>query len=208
MAHERCRSGPLPTSRRALVTSRQHPIDSDETDRLFAEAYAELKRLASSRLRAAGGYATLSTTELVHEAYLKIAGGQDWESRGHLLGVACHAMRQVLVDFARRRNAAKRGGNPAFVTLDEARSDPHLERELERMLELDRALDQLDTVNERLRRVVELRFFGGVPGHDVARALGVSERTVERDWLKARLFLLETLAAEAGPRPAPTSLTA
>ena len=100
-------------------------------------------------------------------------------------------MRQVLVDFARRRQAEKRGGDVEMVSLGE--NDAAVDIELDEILALDAALDRLDTVDPRLRRIVELRFFAGVPQSEIARMLGVSERTVERDWLKARLVLLEAL---------------
>jgi RNA polymerase sigma factor (TIGR02999 family) len=176
----------------------ERPQLEGATSALFSTVYGELKRLARGQLRAVDAHATLSTTELVHEAFLKISrnGGQDFEGRGHFLGVAARAMRQVLVDFARRRHAAKRGGGAPVVRLEDA--EARLQLELDQILDLDRALDRLDQVNERLRRVVELRFFGGVPEEDVALVLGVSARTVERDWLKARLFLLEILEPGKG----------
>lgn len=163
------------------------------TDALFISVYDELKRLAHHQLHVAGGDATLSTTELVHEAFLKLrrGAGDDWEGRAHFFGAASRAMRQVLVDFARRRNAAKRGGSWRLVSLEEGPSP--LQIELETVLALDTALDQLNAVDPRLRQVVELRFFGGVSEADIAKMLGLSTRTVERDWLKARLFLLHHL---------------
>ena len=164
-----------------------------ETEALFSAVYQELKRLARHQLRVLGGGATLNTTELVHETFLKLARGQDanWDGRAHFFGAASRAMRQVLVDFARRRGASKRGGSWRSISLNDAQST--LQVELDEILALDTALDQLDTVNKRLRQVVELRFFGGVPEEDIARMLGVSSRTVERDWLKARVFLLREL---------------
>lgn len=163
---------------------------------MFPVVYAELKRIAHRQLRDVGANDTLSTTELVHEAYLKLSRGADssWESRAHLFGAASRAMRQVLVDFARRRNAEKRGGTGSPVTLRS--SDAAFDVQLDEMLALDAALDRLNSVDERLRQVVELRFFGGLPEAEIAAILGVTERTVERDWVKARLFLLEELKPE------------
>lgn len=157
----------------------------------FSALYEELKRLARRQLRIVN--ATLNTTELVHEAFLKLGRGANasWESRAHFFGTAARAMRQVLVDLARRRSAAKRGGGWRAVTLDHAQVG--IDVRLDEIVALDAALEQLDAADARLRRVVELRFFGGMPEHDIARLLGVSTRTVERDWLKARLFLLEAL---------------
>jgi RNA polymerase sigma factor (TIGR02999 family) len=157
---------------------------------LMPVVYQQLKRIARAHRRAHD--ATLSTTELVHEAYLKLAGGKDsWADKAHFFGAASHAMRQVLVDFARRHNAEKRGGEFRMVSLGE--SDAAVDVELDEIIALDDALDRLDAVDSRLRQVVELRFFGGVPQEEIARMLGVSTRTVERDWLKARLVLLEAL---------------
>jgi RNA polymerase sigma factor (TIGR02999 family) len=162
-------------------------------DRLMPLVYEELKRIAHHQLRVNESRATLSTTELVHEAFLKLAGGTetDWEGRAHFFGAASRAMRQVLVDFARRRTAAKRGGDLERVSLGDG--DAALDIELDEILALDEALEQLDAVDQRLRRIVDLRFFAGLSATDVARMLGVSARTVERDWMKARLVLLKAL---------------
>lgn len=161
------------------------------TEELFAVVYDELKRIARHRLRSSN--ATLSTTELVHEAFLKLSGGAgtEWQGRAHFFGAASRAMRQVMVDFARRRRTVKRGGEPTMVSLSEA--DESLCVELGGVLALDDALDELDRVDQRLRQVVELRFFCGLSAAEIARVLGVGLRTVERDWFKARLFLLREL---------------
>jgi RNA polymerase sigma factor (TIGR02999 family) len=161
-------------------------------DELYAMLYEELKRMAHSHLRT-DGRPTLSTTELVHEAYLKIGSGPTagWDGRAHFFGAASRAMREVLVDFARRRQAAKRGGDMRRVSLGDA--EAALDMEIGEILALDSALDQLSEVNDRLRQVVELRFFGGLGENDVADVLGVTPRTVQRDWVKARLFLLKEL---------------
>ena len=165
---------------------------------LYAVVYEELKRIAHRHLREAGASDTLSTTELVHEAYLKLspaAEGQ-WENRAHFFGAASRAMRQVLVDFARKRQAIKRGGMQERVTLQSSHAALELELELDQILALDAALDRLNAVDERLRKVVELRFFAGLSGTEIAELLGVTPRTVERDWVKARLFLLHELDSE------------
>jgi RNA polymerase sigma factor (TIGR02999 family) len=178
-----------------LDSRRAHPAG------VSREIYDELKRIAHRHLRVLDANATLSTTEVVHEAYLKLARSpsSDWDGRAHFFASASRAMRQVLVDFARRRRAAKRGGDRQPITLRDVQA--RLEIELDEVLALDAALDRLDTVAPRLRRVVELRFFGGVPDDDIARMLGVSTRTVERDWLKARLLLLELLEPVRRPEP-------
>ena len=168
-------------------------LEQDLPEPLYSAVYDELKRLAHRQLRDRSGSNTLSTTELVHEAFLKLARASDssWESRAHFFGAASRAMREVLVDFARRKNASKRGGSWRAVSLSQA--ETMLQVQVDDLLALDSALDQLDAVNQRLRRVVELRFFGGVSQEDIARILGVSSRTVERDWIKARLFLVRAM---------------
>ena len=176
--------------------------DPSADDALYSAVYDELKRVARRHLRVRAANATMNTTELVHEAFLKLGPGnaRGWDDRAHFFGAASRAMRQVLVDFARRRQAAKRGGSWRTVTLCDA--DTSLELELDRILELDNALRQLDAVDQRLRQVVELCFFGGVAEQDIALMLGVSARTVERDWLKARLFLLHELDEKKRPHGA------
>jgi RNA polymerase sigma factor (TIGR02999 family) len=180
------------------MITRNADADPYATDTLFPVVYDELKRLARHHMRALGGRVTICTTELVHEAFLKLArdGGGGWEGRAHFFGAASRAMRQILVDFARRRQAAKRGGHWQAVSLRDGHAA--LEIEIDQIVALDDALAQLDAANRRLAQVVELRFFGGLPEDEVARCLGVSARTVERDWLKARLFLLREL--EPGAR--------
>ena len=162
-------------------------------DELYALVYDELKRIARHHLRAAGPKATLSTTELVHEAFLKLGHGPDmgWDGRAHFFGAASRAMRQILVDFARRRQSTKRGGDLRRISLSDA--DGALDVELEQILAVDAALEQLTTISDRLRQVVELRFFGGLGEQEVAQSLGVTRRTVGRDWLKARIFLMREL---------------
>lgn len=161
-------------------------------DQLYGVLYEELKRMAHGHLRN-DARQTLSTTELVHEAFLKLGQGPQsgWDGRAHFFGAASRAMREVLVDFARRRQAAKRGGGMERVSLGEAEGVVDLE--LDEILALDAALDQLSTANDRLRQIVELRFFGGFGEAEVAEILGVTPRTVARDWVKARLFLLREL---------------
>lgn len=173
------------------------PIDPSP-DEMYALVYAELKRIARHHLQATNAKATLSTTELVHEAFLKLRHKPDagWEGRAHFFGAASRAMRQVLVDFARRRQATKRGGTMRRVSLSDATAG--LDVELDEILALDAALEQLNAVSERLRQVVELRFFAGLGEEEVAEILGVTPRTVGRDWLKARLFLLRELDPGAG----------
>ena len=168
------------------------PTSSAE-DALYPVVYEELKRIARHHLRSADAKATLSTTELVHEAYLKISPGpaSGWDGRGHFFGAASRAMRQVLVDFARRRGATKRGGDLQRVSLGQ--EDGALDVELDSILTLDAALNRLNAVDQRLRQIVELRYFAGLTESEIASMMGVTLRTIERNWLKARLFLLHEM---------------
>jgi RNA polymerase sigma factor (TIGR02999 family) len=169
--------------------------DSPESiDRLVALAYHELRAIAHRRLAARGPAGTLSTTALVNEAYLRLAdrARSDAYERAHFLAVASLAMRHVLVDRARERIALKRGGVRERVTLDDA----HLavEAEPDALLELDDAMHRLAAFEPRLARVVECRFFGGLTEPETAEALGITMRTVQRDWVKARVLLRRALA--------------
>src|SRR5688572_7494773 len=167
--------------------------DNEALDRLMPLVYEDLRRVARRQLDREGGGHTLQTTALIHEAYLKLAGGGavGATSRAHFLAIAARAMRQVLVDYARRRKAAKRGGGVISVTLgDEAQPT---DASAEDLLSLDDALQQLDP---RQRQVIECRFFGGMEEKDIAEALGISERTVRRDWVKARAWLYRELYPE------------
>ena len=165
---------------------------------LLALVYDELKWIARRHLRGSSANSMLCTTELVHEAFLRMVRGADlgWEGRAHFFGVASRAMRQVLVDFARRRRAARRSGKWRRTTLGDGHSA--LEVELDEILAIDEALDRLNDLDQRLRQVVELRFFGRLSDTEIAEMLGVSTRTVERDWLKARLFLMRELEPRTG----------
>lgn len=171
-------------------------------ERLYAELYAELRGIARRMRRRAGEPATLSTTAVVHEGYLKLAGaaGLEFADRAHFLNTAARAMRQILLDGARRRLAGKRGGGADETDLDGAGeiAIPQLEAAPEDLLALGDALGALERVDERLARVVELRYFAGLSEEESAEALGVTDRTVRRDWRKARAFLL----AELTGRPA------
>lgn len=169
---------------------------ADDHARAFEAAYGELRRLARAQLRALRPGETLATTALVNEAFVKLVDGSAaWNDRAHFLSLAARAMRQILVDYARERSADKRGGNRRPTTLDgEALA---VETIVEEMLDIDRALGNLERVDERLARLVELRFFGGLTEDEIARMQGVSARTVRRDWQKARAFLYRELKANA-----------
>ena len=161
--------------------------DDGARQALYARLYDELRRGAHRALRGAAGD-TLSTTALVHEAWLKLGGGApDANGRAHFLAIAARAMRQVLVDRARRRLADKRGGGAARATLDESIADGG-EAAFD-VLALDRALAQLDAVDARAARVVQWHFFGGLSFADIAQLEGLTVRTVMRDWQAARALL-------------------
>ena len=187
-----------PTDERSEFTRLLEQVregDQHAFDPLLAMVYGTMKEIARRQLARRRRDSALCTTELVHEAYFKLAGrgGRHWEDRVHFCGIAANAMRQVLVDHARHHNAAKRGGGADAITLTAGRnaSSP----DVVDVLALDQALDRLGERNERLRRVVEYLFFGGMTQEETAAVLGVSTRTVERDWLKARLFLHRELHA-------------
>jgi RNA polymerase sigma factor (TIGR02999 family) len=164
-------------------------------DQLLPLVYHELRRAARRELSVRPSD-TLSTTALVHELYLKFSRAQraDWRNRSHFLSVAAVAMRHILVDRARRRTADKRGGPQRQVTLEDNLIGT--DTQAESLLELHEALDQLALIDERLARVVECRFFGGMTEQETAEALGVTERTIRRDWIKARGLLYQALGAE------------
>jgi RNA polymerase sigma factor (TIGR02999 family) len=160
--------------------TRRHALDE-----VFPLLYDDLRRLARRQLAREHGARTIQPTTLVHEAYLKLIGSTPrTQDRSHLLAIAAHAMRQVLVDHARERHAAKRGPDMIHTTLTDGVSTATLEPES--LLALDAALERLDP---RQRQVVECRFFAGLGDEEIAEALGVTTRTVRRDWVKARAWL-------------------
>jgi RNA polymerase sigma factor (TIGR02999 family) len=161
-------------------------------DALFERVYDELRRLGS-RVRHGRAGDTIRTTALVHEAYLKLlaSANVDWHDRAHFLAVAARAMRQVLVNAAHERLAAKRGGGEWAVTLDDAaKAAPVRDEEL---VALDEALGRLAAINDRQAHVIEHRFFAGLTAEETAAVLGVSEPTVHRDWRVARAWLAREL---------------
>lgn len=160
---------------------------------LFPAIYDELCKIAHRQLNQRRSNQTLSTKALVHEAYLKLIDQAQarWDDRTHFFAVAAIAMRHILVDHARRRKAQKRGGDARRTLLDEALID--VEACAGQLVALDEALTRLNALSERLRRVVELRFFGGLSIEETATVLATSVRTVKRDWRKARAFLYSEL---------------
>jgi len=178
-----------PDALEALRSGRRESLDD-----LTALLYEELREIAH-RHRGWNQDATLATTALVHEAYLKLVDQSraQWNDRAHFLALAAVAMRHILTDRARSRLAAKRGGDHAVVTLDD--DAVASEEQPGALLQIHEALDRLAAVDERLARIVEYRFFGGLTHEEIAAALGITVRTVERDWAKARVLLRDLLSA-------------
>jgi RNA polymerase sigma factor (TIGR02999 family) len=168
--------------------------DSGAVDALFESVYPELRRMARMRLRKHQRNTLLDTTELVHESYMRFvnAGRLRLEDRAHFMGYAGKIMRSVIVDTVRERLAKRRGGGGSPVTLDSQLAAPGADA-MAQVLEVHAALDGLAHHDPRLVQVVELRYFAGMTDPQVAESLGIAERTVRRDWEKARLLLAETL---------------
>ena len=182
-----------------LVAARKG--DGDATHRLITLVYDELRGMARRQLRHWRHGQTITTTALVHEAYLKLVDhrGTSWEDRSHFFSVASLAMRHILVDSARRRISKKRGGEDVQIPLDELRlagETPDVEARAVEVLAIDRALTTLSALNARLSQLVELRFFAGLTEEETAEVMGTSERTVRRDWRKARAFLFQALGGQ------------
>ncbi len=189
------REGTVQASSPAEVTvllARARAGDAQALGAAYAAVYEELKRAARAQLRRMRD--NFQTTALVHEAYLKLGGAQlAAQDRNHLLALSARAMRQVLVDDARARKADKRGGGQEALTL--TASLGNAERAAVDVLALDELLGSLHTLDERAAQIVELRYFGGYEEAEIAQMLGLSDRTVRRDWRKARAFLLAELQA-------------
>ena len=163
--------------------------ESEATQELFSLLYNDLRRLAHSRLQRNEPITLLDTTSLVHETFLRVlkSGRVEESERPRFLAYAAQVMRSVIVDFVRQRHADRRGGDDPRVPLDAAaEAVPAADDEILRVSE---ALEELAKVDERLVKIVEMRYFGGFTEEDIALALGVNERTVRRDWQKARLLL-------------------
>jgi len=170
--------------------------------RLVDLVYDELRAMARRQLRGRRPGQTLTTTALVHEAYLKLIDhrGVTFHDRAHFLSVAALAMRHILVDSARRHAAKKRGGDELRITFDEQQLGGHevsTEARAVEILAIDRALVSLAALDDRLSKLVELRFFAGLTEEEAAEVMGNSERTVRRDWRKARAFLYQALGGQA-----------
>jgi RNA polymerase sigma factor (TIGR02999 family) len=163
-------------------------------DTMFAASYRELRRLARARLHSGGRNILLDTTALVHETFLKLSANAavQFPDRARFLVYAGRAMRSIIVDFARQRLSERHGGDALHVTFTVQLADGAAAGELE-ILRVHEALDALGKLDERMAKVVELRYFGGLTEVEIAEALGVTDRTVRRDWEQARLFLADAL---------------
>ncbi len=156
--------------------------------------YSELNRLARSRMRKSGDMTLLDATALVHECWMRMQHGsaQQFDDRRYFMGFAAKVMRSIVVDMIRANQAERRGGDAAHLTLNTAIADSTPDPG-DQALAVHEALDELAAVDPRLAQVVEMRYFGGLSEAEIAEALGVTERTVQRDWHKARLFLAQAL---------------
>lgn len=166
-------------------------------ERLFGAVYSELHRLASRRMLWESDGRSLQTTDLVHEAYLRLINQSrvDWESRGHFFAIAARLMRRILVDHARARKAGKRPNAGLKVALSDLPAG--VDGRTVEFLALDEALDRLEALDQRQARIVEMRFIAGLSEKEIADALGLSVRTVKRDWRIARAWLYGTLCKES-----------
>jgi RNA polymerase sigma factor (TIGR02999 family) len=167
--------------------------DEAAVDQLTPALYEELRRLAKRHMAGQRRGHTLQTRDLVGEAYLKLVSlpETDWKDRIHFFAVASRAMRSVLVDYARRRGSAKRGGNPIRVSLSEA--DQTSEQKSAEVIAVDKALSRLASLDPRKSQIVELRYFGGLSVEESAELLGLSSRTIKREWRWARAWLYREL---------------
>ncbi len=172
--------------------------DAAAADELVPLVYTELRRIAAQRLRAERPGQTLQPTVLVHEAWMRLADQRaGWQNRSHFFAIAAQAMRRIVVDRARRRTAAKRGGHAEPVPLDEVAHLLASPLPDDRLLLLDAALDRLAALDARQARVVELRYFAGLSVVDTAEALDVSPTTVKREWAVARAWLFDAVQRTA-----------
>jgi RNA polymerase sigma factor (TIGR02999 family) len=173
--------------------------DQEAFARLVPVVYAEMRRLAARYMRRERSGQSLQTSDLVHEAYLRLAGREEknWQNQAHFFAIAAHAMRCIIVDHARARRAKKRGGSGDRLQIDGGAqltaSDP------DNLILLDEALGRLDEIDQRQSKIVELRYFAGMSVKEVAAVLGVSERTVLREWKIAKAWLHAELLKTARP---------
>lgn len=183
----------MPSENLTALLSRAANGEQGAEDQLWERVYPDLKRLAHRELRRGRPGDTLQTTALVHEAYLELIDQSEagWNDRVHFFATAAKIMRHVLINHARRRKRLKRGGGQPDLPLD--KQEIAANERAESILALDEALSQLKTLDDRMASVVECRFFGGMTAEETAHALDVSERTIRRDWRRARAWLSAAL---------------
>lgn len=170
--------------------------NKNAVNELLPIVYNELRRISSRYLHDEYRNNTLQTTELVHEAYIKLVGGQEinWQNRAHFFGIAANSMRQILVDHARKRKSLKRGEGKSNISLDEVFE--YSEKSDEQLIALDEALKKLESIEERSCRIVELRYFSGLTIEETAEVLNISTATAKRDWSFAKAWLYREIAAQ------------
>lgn len=168
--------------------------EEDVYDQVYPLVYQQLRNIASAKINREGGDHTYSKTELVHETYLKMISQSemDYQNRSHFLAICSSCMRQILIDYARKKNALKRGRNFEKYTYVDGLIESE-EQDLQELIDIDEAMKKLEKLNPRLTKVVEMRFFGEMKVEEVAEVLEISESTVHRDWLKARGWLYQEL---------------
>jgi RNA polymerase sigma factor (TIGR02999 family) len=197
MARRICRQNVRMADAASLTDLIQRAQDGDSQAfrEVFDATYQELRQLARQRLSRGGRGTLLDTTALVHESFMRFAnaGSLKLNDRNHFLRYASHVMRSVIVDIARASHAQRRGGDALHVTLNTEAGERSPQGE-EQILRVHETLEELHAADPRLVQVVEMRYFAGMTEADIATTLGISERTVRRDWEKARLFLAQALA--------------
>lgn len=186
----------VPPATPTLNAPEDSPVGAPDVDELFKLAYQDLRRLARSRLRSSGHHTVLDTTALVHESYLRLSrsGQLAFPDRARFLGYAGQAMRSIIVDIVRERQSERRGGDMVRVTMTDDIADRGRNQAGEdEILDVHEALMALARVDPRMAKVVEMRYYAGMTDAEIGEALGVTDRTVRRDWEEARLFLAEAL---------------
>jgi RNA polymerase sigma factor (TIGR02999 family) len=187
---------PPPGGEVTLLLTELRAGNQEAANRLMSLIYGELRRMAGSYMQRERTGHTLQATALVNEVYMRLAGGDPipWQNRAHFFGVAAHAMREVLLDYARRHIAGKRGGKDAHkVEIDvELRS---VSPKIENVIAIDQALERLEQIDPRQSRLVELRFFAGLSLDEAAEVMGLSPTTIKREWRSAKAWLHRELAS-------------
>jgi RNA polymerase sigma factor (TIGR02999 family) len=185
---------PEPDGNVTLLLTELREGNQEAANRLMPLIYSELRRMAGSYMQRERPGHTLQATALVNEVYMRLVGGEPvpWQNRAHFFAIAAHAMRGVLLDYARRRHAGKRGGMDAQkVEIDELRG---VSPKIENVIAIDEALERLERIDPRQSRLIELRFFAGLSVEEAAEVMGVSPVTIKREWRSAKAWLHRELA--------------